>query len=120
MSNDNQHANLNNPFDLKTMVDYQDGSIVSRMIVKGDAGSVTVFAFDAGQSLSEHTVPFDALLNVVDGESTVTIAGSDHLVISGQSIVMPRDVPHRVRADQRFKMVLTMIRLHGPFPERAV
>lgn len=102
--------NLNNPFDLKELVDYQDGSIVSRMIIKGDAGSVTVFAFDAGQSLSEHTVPFDALLGVVEGEAIVTIDGKELTVASGKSIIMPRNIPHTVKAEQRFKMILSMVK----------
>lgn len=103
-------TNLNKPFDLKSLVEYQEGSIVSRVIIKRDSGSVTVFSFDTGQSLSEHTVPFDALLNVVEGETVVTIAGKDHPISSGESIIMPKDVPHSVRAEKRFKMVLTMVK----------
>ena len=92
------------------LIDYQAESIVSRMIIKGDTGSVTIFAFDTGQSLSEHTVAFDALLNVVEGEAVVTIGGEDNIVQAGKSIVMPKDISHSVRADSRFKMVLSMVK----------
>jgi len=101
---------LNKPFKATELIDYQEGSIVSRMIIKGETGSVTFFAFDAGQSLSEHTVPFDALLNVIDGEAIVTIGGKDNLISPGESIVMPKDVSHSVRAEKRFKMVLSMVK----------
>ena len=80
------------------------------MIIKGESGSVTVFAFDKGQSLSEHTVPFDALLNVVEGEAIVIIDKKDNLVHSGESIVMPKNVSHSVKSENRFKMVLSMVK----------
>jgi len=95
---------------LSELVDYQDGAVVSKTVVKKNTGSVTVFAFDAGQSLSEHTVPHDALVQVVDGRAEITIAGVVHDVDTGEIIVMPANQPHAVRAEQRFKMVLTMIR----------
>ncbi len=98
------------PVDLLGLIKYQEGSIVSRELVKKPTGSVTVFAFDAGQGLSEHTAPFDALVQVLEGETELTIAGKPHLVSAGQAIVMPGGQPHAVRAMQRFKMVLTMIR----------
>lgn len=101
---------LNSPFNAIDLIDYQDDSIVSRMIIKGEAGSVTVFAFDGDQSLSEHTVPFDALLNVVEGEATITIGGEDNQVLAGESIVMPRDVSHAVKAKTRVKMILSMVK----------
>jgi len=103
-------SDINKPFNAIDLIDYQEDSIVSRMIIKGESGSVTVFAFDGGQSLSEHTVPFDALLNVIDGEAIVTIDGKNNLVSSGKSIVMPKNVPHSVRAEKRFKMILSMVK----------
>jgi quercetin dioxygenase-like cupin family protein len=92
------------------LVAYQAGSVVSRTIVKKKTGTVTVFAFDAGQDLSEHTVPHDALLHVIDGRAEVTIGGVSHRVSTGEMIVMPANQPHAVRALERFKMILTMIR----------
>jgi quercetin dioxygenase-like cupin family protein len=89
---------------------YQEGSIVSREVLRKKAGTVTVFAFDAGQGLSEHTAPFDALAQVVDGEAEITIAGQAHRVTAGELILMPANQPHAVHATQRFKMILTMIR----------
>ncbi len=91
------------------LVRYQDGSVVSRMIVKKDSGSVTVFAFDAGQGLSEHTTPYDALVELLDGEADITIAGRTHLLKQGDMIVMPANQPHALKAVVRFKMVLTML-----------
>jgi len=95
---------------LAELVSYQDGSIVSRTVVDKKAGTITVFAFDEGQSLSEHTAPYDAVVEVVDGVGTITIEKDEHSLDSGQTIIMPAGVPHAVRADKRFKMVLTMIR----------
>ena len=92
------------------LVSYQNGGIVSRQLVKKTAGNVTVFAFDAGQELTEHTSPFEALIEVVDGEATITIAGQPHTVRQGEMIVLPANVPHAVKAEKRFKMLLTMIR----------
>ena len=95
---------------LADMAVYQDGAIVSRQITKADAGNVTLFAFDAGQELSEHTAPFDALVHVLDGEAEVTIAGRVFSVRTGDAIVLPAGQPHAVKAATRFKMLLTMIR----------
>jgi quercetin dioxygenase-like cupin family protein len=92
------------------LVDYQEAAVVSRGLIKKDKGSVTVFAFDQGQELSEHTVPHDALVHVIDGEARITIAGADHRLGVGDTIVMPGNQPHAVQAIRRFKMVLTMIR----------
>jgi quercetin dioxygenase-like cupin family protein len=92
------------------LVNYQDGSIVSREIVKKPAGSVTVFAFDEGQGLSEHTAPFDALVQVLEGVVEITIAGKTHRLQGGELILMPAQQPHALKALQRYKMVLTMIR----------
>jgi len=92
------------------MVDYQDGAVVSKTLMKKAKGTVTLFAFDAGQSLSEHTVPHDALVYVVDGAAEISVAGRPHRLTAGEIIVMPGGEPHSVAAVSRFKMVLTMIR----------
>ncbi len=96
---------------LSDLADYQDGAIVSTILLKKDRGSVTLFAFDKGQDLSEHTVPHDALVYVLDGETEITIAGESHRLKQGEVILMPANQPHSVKAIERFKMVLTMIRL---------
>jgi quercetin dioxygenase-like cupin family protein len=92
------------------LMEYQEGAIVSREILKQKTGGVTLFAFDAGQGLSEHTAPFDALVQVLDGEAEITIAGKLHRVRAGELILMPANKPHALKADQRFKMMLTMVR----------
>lgn len=95
--------------DLAGLVAYGEGAVVSRTLVENDAGTVTVFAFDAGQGLSEHTAPFDALVQVIDGEGEFVIGGKSSTVASGQIILMPANIPHAVRAEKRFKMLLTML-----------
>ncbi|MBA7673250.1 MAG: cupin domain-containing protein [Calditrichaeota bacterium] len=95
---------------LTDLADYQEGSVVSRTLVKQEQGSVTLFAFDRGQGLSEHTAPFDALVQVLEGEAEVTIAGQHHRLQAGELIIMPADKPHAIKAPRRFKMLLTMIR----------
>ena len=92
------------------LVEYQEGSVVSREILKKGTGTVTVFAFDAGQGLSEHTAPFDAMVHVLDGEAEITIAGTARKVSAGDIIIMPANQPHALSAVQRFKMMLIMIR----------
>jgi quercetin dioxygenase-like cupin family protein len=89
---------------------YQDGAIVSRELVRKEAGTVTVFAFDRGQGLSEHTAPFDALVLVLDGEAEVSIGGVPRRVAAGEMIRMSANVPHALQAVERFKMLLIMIR----------
>lgn len=95
---------------LLDLVSYQESSVVSRQITKAQAGNVTLFAFDAGQELSEHTAPFDALVHVLEGEAEIRISGKPYLLTAGQAIIMPANEPHAVRATQKFKMLLTMIR----------
>ena len=95
---------------LVDLADYQPGAIVSREILRKKTGTVTLFAFDAGQGLSEHTAPFDALVQVLDGEAEITIAGKRHRVRTGETILMPAQKPHALRADSRFMMMLTMLR----------
>ena len=96
--------------DMDGAFEYQHGAVVSRTLIKHKTGSVTVFAFDEGQELSEHTVPFDALVHVIDGAVEIRIDGEPHVVRAGESIVMPASRPHAVRAVERFKMVLSMVR----------
>jgi quercetin dioxygenase-like cupin family protein len=92
------------------LVAYQDGSVVSRQVTKTEAGNVTLFAFDKDQELSEHAAPFDALVYVLDGETEIKISGKPYHLKAGDAIIMPADEPHAVRALQKFKMLLTMIR----------
>lgn len=95
---------------LNEMVSYQNGSVVSRQITKSDAGNVTLFAFDAGQELSEHTAPFDALVQILEGQAEIIISAKSYQLGSGQAIIMPANDPHALRAASPFKMLLTMIR----------
>jgi quercetin dioxygenase-like cupin family protein len=92
------------------LVKYQEGAVVSRVILKQKTGNVSLFAFDAAQELSEHTAPFDALVNVLEGEVEVTISGAPIRVTPGMMVIMPANQPHALRAISRFKMMLTMIR----------
>jgi len=98
------------PAKIAELVSYQDGSIVSREIIKKSTGSVTIFAFDEGQGLSEHTAPFDALVQVVEGETEIVISGHPYRLQGGEIILMPAGQPHALKALTRFKMILTMIR----------
>jgi quercetin dioxygenase-like cupin family protein len=93
------------------LVDYQTGAVVSRQISKGEGGNVTIFAFDECQELSEHTAPFDALVQILDGEAEIKISGKLFLLKSGEAIIMPALEPHAVKASTRFKMLLTMIKV---------
>ncbi len=95
---------------LAALTEYQTGAIVSREVLRKPTGTVTAFAFDAGQALSEHTAPFDALICVLDGEAEMQIAGKKHPVEAGQMIILPANKPHAVKAVTRFKMLLVMIR----------
>jgi len=94
----------------RALVDYQAGSVVSREIVRKTGGRVTLFAFDEGEGLSEHSAPFDALVQVLEGEAEITIAGAANRVSEGELILLPANQPHALRAITRFKMILTMIR----------
>jgi quercetin dioxygenase-like cupin family protein len=95
---------------LADLVIYQKGSVVSRAIIDKDSGTVTLFAFDQDQGLSEHTAPFDALINILDGEAEVTISRKVYRLKEGEMIIMPANEPHALRAAKKFKMILTMIR----------
>lgn len=96
--------------DLNSLIEYQEASVVSRTLIDKKAGTVTMFAFDEGQGLSEHTAPYDALVQVTDGEADVTISGKTHLVKQGQIIIMPANRPHALKAMCKFKMLLIMIK----------
>ncbi len=95
---------------LVEMVNYQEGAVVSRQVTKTEAGNVTLFAFDKDQGLSEHTAPFDALVHILEGEAQVTISGKPFHLKAGDAIIMPANEPHALKAAQKFKMLLTMIR----------
>ena len=95
---------------VEDLVDYQDGSVVSREIIKKDTGTVTIFAFDKGEGLSEHTAPFDAMVQIIDGKAEITISGKKNLLEKGEMIIMPANEPHALKALERYKMFLTMIR----------
>ncbi len=95
---------------LEDMVEYQTNSVVSSEIIKNSSGTVTLFAFDRGQGLSEHTAPFDAMVNVLDGEAEIKISGEPHRVKKGEMIIMPADKPHSLNAVEKFKMMLVMVK----------
>jgi quercetin dioxygenase-like cupin family protein len=95
---------------LASLVSFQTGSVVSRTIIKDKAGNVTLFAFDEGEGLSEHTAPYDALLHLLEGEAEVTIAGNRNLMEQGEAIILPAGKPHAVQALRKCKILLTMIR----------
>ena len=95
---------------LSDLVKYQENAVVSSEIIKKDTGIITVFAFDKGQGLSEHTTPFDALVNIIDGQAEVTISGNLFTVKKGEMIIMPANKPHSLKAVEKFKMLLVMIK----------
>jgi quercetin dioxygenase-like cupin family protein len=101
---------LGQAFNIAELVDYQSGSVVSKTVLTKETGTVTLFAFDKGQGLSEHTAPFDAMVFIADGEAEVTIADNVHKVKSGEMIIMPANKPHSLHAAERFKMLLVMIK----------
>lgn len=95
---------------LAGLVDYQDGSVVSKEIIRKDKGTVTLFSFDKGQGLSEHIAPFDALVHILDGKAEITIAGKAHTLEAGEAIIMPQNKAHSLKAIGRFKMLLVMVK----------
>lgn len=107
MANENLGGRVLHTVDL---AGYQEGAVVSRTLINQKTGTVTLFAFDAGQELSEHATPYDALVQVLDGETEIKISGQPYLLKAGDSIIMPANDPHAVKALTRFKMMLTMIR----------
>ena len=101
---------LGEKLNLANLAGYQDGAVVSRTVVDKPVGTITAFAFDAGEGLSEHTSPYHAFVQVLDGEAEINIEGTLHKVAAGEIIIMPPNTPHSLRAVQRFKMLLVMIR----------
>jgi quercetin dioxygenase-like cupin family protein len=101
---------ISQPSRLIGLADYQEGSVVSRTIINKKTGTITFFAFDEGQGLSEHTAPFDAFVYILDGEAEITISGRPFKVSESEVLIMPANQPHAVKAVKRFKMLLTMIR----------
>jgi quercetin dioxygenase-like cupin family protein len=97
-------------FSFAASVDYAAGAIVSKTVLKKQTGNISLFAFDKGEALSEHTAPFDAVIQVVDGKGEVTIGGKPFILTTGETIIMPGGIPHSVKAVEKFKMVLTMIK----------
>jgi quercetin dioxygenase-like cupin family protein len=95
---------------LADLIEYQDDSVVSRTLIDKESGTVTLFAFDEGQGLSEHTAPYDAMVHVIEGDVKVTISGKMIIVKQGEAILMPANQPHALSAVTRFKMLLTMIK----------
>lgn len=95
---------------MENHVDYADSSVVSKTLLKKDIGNITLFAFDQGQGLSEHTAPFDAVVYILDGAAEITIGGKPQIVAAGEMVVMPANVPHALQAKEKFKMLLVMIR----------
>lgn len=95
---------------LISLVDYQDGSVVSKEVIKREKGTVTLFAFDKDQGLSEHTAPFDALVYIFDGKAEINIAGKQYYLKAGETMIMPANKPHSLKAIDRFKMLLVMIK----------
>ena len=114
MEHNREHTGMEKPVAkvvrLIDLADYQEGSVVSRTIIDKKSGTVTFFAFDEGQGLSEHTAPFDALVYLLDGEAQVVIASRPYRLRKGEMIIMPANEPHSLKAVTSFKMVLTMIR----------
>jgi quercetin dioxygenase-like cupin family protein len=97
-------------FNYKESIEYSDGAIVSKTVLKKETGNISLFAFAKGEALSEHTAPFDAMIQVVDGKGEIVIGGKSFIVESGQTIIMPANITHAVIAVEKFKMVLTMIK----------
>jgi len=95
---------------LEEMVEYSSGGVISKQVLKNQSGNITLFSFDKGQGLTEHTAPFDAVVQVLDGEAQITIGGNPNLVRKGESIIMPANVSHALQAVEQFKMLLTMIK----------
>jgi quercetin dioxygenase-like cupin family protein len=97
-------------FSFNDSVDYSEGGIVSKTVLKKETGNISLFSFDKGEALSEHTAPFDAMIQVVDGKGEIIIGGKSNFLETGQTIIMPANIPHAVKAVEKFKMVLTMIK----------
>ena len=110
IENDSGNILIAESAQIAALVDYQSGTVVSRTIIGRNEGSVTLFAFDRGQGLSEHTAPFDALVYIIDGEADIAISGQSIRVRAGEAVIMPANQPHALKAVERFKMMLVMIK----------
>ena len=110
MNNGDKEDIVGKALGLTELVDYQAGSVVSKTLIKKKVGTITLFAFDEGEGLSEHTAPYDAFVNILDGEVEITISGKPFHLHQGEMIIMPANEPHALRAVTRFKMMLVMIR----------
>ncbi len=97
-------------FELAQAIQFSEGSVVSKTILKQKGGNITLFSFDEGQGLSEHATPFDALVTILDGQAQITIGGENHILNAGESIIMPASVPHALHAAKALKMMLTMVK----------
>jgi quercetin dioxygenase-like cupin family protein len=97
-------------FNFKNSIEYSDGGIVSKTVMKKETANISLFSFDKGEALSEHTAPFDAMIQVVEGKGEIIIGGKPNILKTGQTIIMPANIPHAVKALEKFKMVLTMIK----------
>lgn len=101
---------INKVVTTRDLAEYQTESVVSREVIRKQVGSVTIFAFDEGQGLSEHSAPYDAMVQIIDGESRIVVGGEENIVKDGEMLIMPANIPHALYADKPFKMILTMIR----------
>lgn len=110
INGDKMSLNTSEIFNIDTLIDYQEKSVVSTEIVKKETGTITLFAFDEGEGLSEHSAPFDAMVQVIDGTLKLTIAKEEYTLNKGDIIIMPANVPHALHAETKFKMFLTMIK----------
>jgi quercetin dioxygenase-like cupin family protein len=110
IENQAENALIGESAEMAALVDYQGGTVVSRTIIERNTGTVTLFAFDKGQGLSEHTAPFDALAYIIDGESEIIISGRSIRMKDGEVVIMPANKPHALKAVERFKMILVMIK----------
>jgi quercetin dioxygenase-like cupin family protein len=110
MKENNKTEILAKVMNMGGMLSYQQGAVVSRTLIKKDNGTVTIFAFDKGESLSEHKTPFDAMVYIIEGEAEITISGNCNRVKSGEMIIMPANEPHALKASEKFKMLLIMIK----------
>lgn len=97
-------------FNMSDMIEYSKGGVISKQVLKNEAGNITLFSFDEGQGLSEHTAPFDAFVQILDGKAEITIDKKPVILNTGESIIMPANIPHALHATKQFKMLLTMIK----------
>jgi quercetin dioxygenase-like cupin family protein len=106
----NLSEELSEPFKIGDIIEYSPGSVVSKTIIKKPSGTITLFSFDKGEGLSEHKAPFDALVQIIEGEAEIILDGKINKVNAGRAIILPADIPHALKANEKFKMLLTMIR----------